>query len=51
MSIPVNNSLTASLEIELSGENDGNLYIIHKNAINTALILQSIIPTTFFWFV
>ena len=30
MSIPVNNSLTASLEIELSGENDGNLYIVHK---------------------
>ena len=30
MSIPVNKSLTASLEIELSGQNDGNFYIIHK---------------------
>jgi len=33
MSIPVNNSLTASLEIELSGENEGNLYIIHKKML------------------
>ena len=33
MSILVNNSLTASLEIELSGENDGNLYIIHKKML------------------
>ena len=53
MSIPRNKSLTVSLEIALSGRDDGNLYIIHqKNAINTALqrliFLQYIIPATMF---